>query len=41
MCHLRHRLEIFLFRKKVMFRSEDIQIFVFLAILRSTKSVMS
>ena len=30
MCHLRHRLRIFLFHRKVMFRSEDIQVFVFL-----------
>ena len=30
-CHLRHRLRIFLFRRKVMFHSEDIQVFVFLA----------
>ena len=29
MCHLRHRLRIFLFRKKIMFHSQDIQVFVF------------
>ena len=32
MCHLRHKLRIFLFRRKIMFRSQDIQVFVFLAI---------
>ena len=32
MCHLRNRLRIFLFSRKVMFRSQDIQVFVFLAI---------
>ena len=32
MCHLWHRLWIFLFRRKVMFRSQDIQVFVFLTI---------
>ena len=31
----------FLFRRKVMFRSQDIQVFVFLTILRFSKSVMS
>ena len=29
-CHLRHKLTIFLFRRKVMFRSQDILVFVFL-----------
>ena len=28
-CHLRHKLRIFLFRRKVMSRSQDIQVFVF------------
>ena len=41
MFHFRHRLRIFLFRWKVMFRSQDIQVFVFLTIPKSTKSVMS
>ena len=27
MCHLRHKLRIFLFRRKVMFHSQDIQVF--------------
>ena len=36
-----HRLRIFLFHRKVMFRSQDIEVFVFLTIPRSTKSVMS
>ena len=31
-CHLKHRLRIFLFRKKFMFRSQEIQFFVFLTI---------
>ena len=30
MCHLRYRLRIFLFCRKIMFRSQDIQYFVFL-----------
>ena len=30
MCHLRHKLRIFLFHRKIMLRSRDIQIFVFL-----------
>ena len=30
MCHLRNRFRIFLFRKKIIFRSQDIQVFVFL-----------
>ena len=41
MYHLRHRLRIFLFCRKVMFRSQDIQIFVFSTILWFTKSVTS
>ena len=41
MCHLRHRLRIFLFHRKVMFRSQDIQAFVSLTISWFTKSVMS
>ena len=40
-CCLRHSLRIFLFRRKVMFRSRDIQVFVFLAIPQFSKSVMS
>ena len=32
MCHLRYRLRIFLFRRKVIFHSQDIQAFVFLTI---------
>ena len=32
MCHLRHRLRISLFRRKFMFRSQDIKVFVFLTI---------
>ena len=28
MCHVRHRLRIFLFRRKILFRSQDIQVFV-------------
>ena len=35
------RRKVMLFRRKVMFRSQDIQVFVFLTIPRSTKSVMS
>ena len=41
MYHLSHRLRIFLFRRKVMFRSQDIQVFVFLIIPWFTKSVTS
>ena len=41
MCHLRHRLRIFLFRWKIMFCSQDIQAFAFLTISWFTKSVMS
>ena len=40
-CYLRQRLRIFLFRRKVMFRSQDIQVFVFLTIPWSAKSVTS
>ena len=32
MCHLRHRLRIFLFHQKVIFHSYDIQVFLFLNI---------
>ena len=39
--HLRHRLKIFLFRRKIMFRSQDLQVFVFLIIPWDTKSVTS
>ena len=39
MCHLRHRLRIFLFNRKVMFRSRDIQVFVILTILWFIKYV--
>ena len=41
MCYLRYRLRIFLFQKKVMFRSPDNQIYVFLTIPRFTKFVTS
>ena len=41
MCHLRHRLRIFLFCTKIMFRSQDIQVFVFLTIPWFTESVTS
>ena len=41
MCHLKHRLRIFLFRRKIMFCSQDIQVFVFLTIPWFTKSVTS
>ena len=30
--HLRHRLRIFLFRRKFMYHAQDIQVFVFLTI---------
>ena len=36
MCHLRHRFQI-----KIMFHSQDIQVFVFLTIPWFTESVMS
>ena len=35
------RRKVMLFRRKVMFRYQDIQVFVFVTIPRSTKSVMS
>ena len=35
------RRKVMLFRRKVMFRSQDIQVFVFLTIPRSTKFVTS
>ena len=38
-CYLRQRLRIFLFRRKAMFHSQDIQVFVFLATPWFTKSV--
>ena len=41
MCHLKHRLRIFLFHRKIMFCSQDIQVFVFLTIPWFTKSVTS
>ena len=41
MCHPKHRLRFFLFRRKIMFCSQDIQVFVFLTIPWFTKSVTS
>ena len=41
MCHLRHSLRICLFRRKVIFHSQDIQVLVFLTIPWFTKFVMS
>ena len=41
MCHLRQRLRIFLFCRKVMFDIQDIQVFIFLTITWFTISVMS
>ena len=41
MCHLRHGLRILLFFGKVMFRSQDIQDFVFLTIPLFNKSLSS
>ena len=41
LCHLRHRLRNFLFRTKVMFRSQDIQVLVLLTIPWFAKSVTS
>ena len=41
MCHLKHRSRIFLFCRKIMFRSQDIQVFVFLTIPWFTKLVTS
>ena len=40
-CYLRHTLRMFLFSEKVMFRSQDIQVSVFLTISWFTKSVKS
>ena len=40
-CHLRHRLRIFLFHRKVMFHSQDTQVYVFVTIPRFTKLVTS
>ena len=40
-CHLRHRLRIFLFCRKVMLHSQDIQFFIFLTIAWFTESVTS
>ena len=39
--NVKHRLRIFLFRRKVMFHSQDIQVFVLLTIPWFTKSVAS
>ena len=41
MYHLRHRLRIFLFCKKIMFCFQDTQVFVFLTIPWFTKSLTS
>ena len=41
MWHLKHRLRILLFRRKIMFHSQDIQVFVFLTIPWFSKSVTS
>ena len=41
MCHLRHRLRIVLLCRKVVFSSQDIQVFVVLTIPWFTKSVVS
>ena len=41
MCHLRQKLRIFLFHRKIMFHSQDIQVFVFLTSPWFTKSVTS
>ena len=40
-CHLRHRLRIFLFHRKVMFHSQDTQVYVFVTIPWFTKLVTS
>ena len=40
-CHLKHRLRFFLFRRKIIFRSQDIQVSVFLTIPWFTKSLTS
>ena len=41
MCHLKHRLRIFLSWSKIIFRSQGIQVFVFLTIIWFTKSASS
>ena len=41
MCHLKHILRIFLFRRKIIFHSQDIQVFVLLNIPWFTKSLTS
>ena len=41
MCHLRHRLIIFFFYRKIIFCFQDIQVFVFLTIPWFTESVTS
>ena len=41
MCYLRHRLSIFIFRWKIIFRSQDIQVFIFLTIPWFTESAIS
>ena len=41
MCHLKHRLRVFLFQRKALFCSQNIQVFVFLIIPWCTISVMS
>ena len=41
MCYLRHKLKFLLFCGKFMFRSQDIQVFVFETISSFTKSVKS
>ena len=41
MCYLRHKLKMLLFSGKVMFGSQDIQVFVFLTISWFTKSSKS
>ena len=41
MCHLKRKMNFFLFRRKVMFCSQDIQVFLFLTIPWFIKSVTS
>ena len=41
MCHMRHRLGIFLFRRKVIIYSQDIQVFFISDHPMISKSVMS
>ena len=41
MCYLRHKLRMFLFSEKVVFRSQDIQVDLFLIISWFTKSLKS